>query len=70
VISIIESGQQGIITALVSNVREFKRAAEQANRLTVCEEELKVVREEIADLRRQVDRLAAPLHGADQSGAA
>jgi len=68
--AIMYSGNSGIISALTKNVQEFKRAVETANRLSVCEIELKEVRQEIADLRQQVDRLTAPpisVEGSDAS---
>lgn len=57
---ILDSGNTDIITALVRNVQEFKRAVETAARLDVCEEELKVQRKEIDDLHKQVDKLTTP----------
>jgi transcriptional regulator with XRE-family HTH domain len=66
---ILDSGHDAVIGALVKNVQEFKRAVDTAKRLHVCEDELKEVREEIADLRKQVDRLSSPVTGADRQGA-
>lgn len=66
---ILDSGNADIISALVKNVQEFKRAVDQAKRLYVCEDELKEVREEIAELRKQVARLSSPATGADRRGA-
>jgi hypothetical protein len=66
---ILDSGDADIISALVKNVQEFKRAVDQAKRLYVCEDELKDVREEIAELRKQVARLSSPATGADRRGA-
>lgn len=66
---ILDSGNADIIGALVKNVQEFKRAAATATRLNVCEDELKEVKEKIAELRKQVDRLTAPPTSAEGSDA-
>lgn len=67
--AILESGNTEIINALVSNVREFKRAVVQQKKLNVCEVELDEVRQELKDLRRQVDRLSSTEPGAGAPGA-
>jgi hypothetical protein len=66
---ILDSGNEDIISALVKNVQEFKRAVETSKRLNVCENELDKVQGEVADLRRQVDHLSSPSTGADQQAA-
>ena len=66
---ILDSGNLDIIDALVKNVREFKRAVDMSKRLFVCEDELVVLKKEMADMRRELDRLTARPDGADQQDA-
>ena len=65
VTDIMTSGNEGIISALTKNVREFKLAVATAKRLTVGEEELRVVRDEIDDLRKKVDYLTKEREGSE-----
>lgn len=62
--AILGSGNTEIINALVSNVREFKRAVTTTKKLNACEVELEEMRQELNDLRRQVDRLSSSDAGA------
>jgi exonuclease VII small subunit len=69
VVEILESGKVDIIDALVKNVREFKRAVDMSKRLFVCEDELIILKKEIADMRGELDRLTARPDGSDPQDA-
>lgn len=60
VTDIMFSGQHGIISALVSNVREFKRAVDTASELKECKLLLSGMQEQIDELNKKVDRFTAP----------
>jgi transcriptional regulator with XRE-family HTH domain len=57
--AILASGDGEIISALSSYVRNSKRALAERKKLNACEVELEKNRQEMADLRRTVDRLSS-----------
>ena len=67
--AILASGDVEIISALSSYVRESKRALAERKKLNACEVELEKNRQEMADLRRTVDRLSSTHAGAGQRAA-
>ena len=66
---ILKSKESGIITALISNVREFKRAVDTASELTSCQERLDIMQTQIDELKQQFNRIAAPPIGVDHADA-
>lgn len=61
------SGQHGIISALISNVREFKRAVDTATELKECKTLMTGMQDQIDGLRRDINRLTAPPTIAEKS---
>ena len=59
VTDIMFSGQHGIISALVSNVREFKRAVDADSELKECKMLISGMQEQMDELNRKVDRFTS-----------
>lgn len=68
VIKIMQSGNAGIVNALVKNVQEFSRAVDTAAELKSCLENIEALQKQIDVLNEKVDRLSARPDGAVQSG--
>jgi hypothetical protein len=69
VIKIMQSGNAGIIKALVKNVQEFSLAVDTARELTTCLESIEGMQKQIDDLNKKVDKLTAHPDGVEHQDA-
>jgi hypothetical protein len=65
---IMRSGQHGVISALVSNVREFKRAVDMASELLACQERMAVMQEQIDNQGADIQQLKVAMMAGDLTG--
>jgi transcriptional regulator with XRE-family HTH domain len=68
VIKIMQSGNAGIINALVKNVHEFSLAVDTASELKSCLDNIEALQKQIDILNEKVDRLSAHPDGTVRSG--
>jgi transcriptional regulator with XRE-family HTH domain len=66
VIQILDSGDQGIISALTKNIQEFARAVDTRRRLEEHELALTDVRQELARVRNELDTIKKSFSGGGQ----